>query len=92
MSERHSPTEIVLLDAVAASLGDRVSGVPSGDIHTDHIPQVPLERPAVVVRSTSRGVRHWLWLHHGHDWVGLLVAAAVRHGAEKERGEERCCY
>lgn len=85
MSERHSPTEIVLLDAVASSLGGRVIAVPPGDVHTDHIPQVPLERPAVVVRSTSRGVWYWLWLHHGHDRAGLLGAAAVGHGAGEAR-------
>ena len=85
MTEGNGPTEIVLLDTVASSLGGRVTGVPPGDVHTDHISQVPLERPAVVVRSTSRGVWYWLWLHHGHYRAGLLGAAAVGHGAGEAR-------
>ena len=100
--ERDGASEVVLLDAGVATLGGcgggggprGVPAVPPGDVHADHVPEVPLEGPAVVVvvvvagrGPRGRRVGHGLGLHHGHgDGAVLLGAAAVRHGAV---GEER---
>lgn len=84
--EGDSPAEVVLLDAGVAPLCRRgVPGVGARPryVHADHVPEVALQGPPVVVgRGGRRRVGHWLRLHHGHgDWAGLLGTAAVGHGA-----------
>lgn len=87
-------SQVVLLDAGVAPLGCRgVSGLPSRsrDVHADHVPEVTLQRPTVVVQRACGGrLGHWLRFHHGHGDRGwLLRAAAVRHGAADEKKKTR---
>lgn len=89
MSERDGP-QVVLLDAGVAPLGRRgVGRLPSRswDVHADHVPEVTLQRPTVVVQGAcGGGLGYRFRFHHGHgDRGGLLRAAAVRHGAEREK-------
>lgn len=93
VSERDGP-QVVLLDAGVAPLGRRgVGGLPSRswDVHADHVPEVTLQRPTVVVQGAcGGGLGYWFRFHHGHgDRGGLLRAAAVRHGAADEREKTR---
>ena len=84
--KRHGSSKVVLLDTGVAPLGSLLAPVSSWDVHTDHVPKVPLERPSVGVVAPRRGVGHGFGLHHGHDWTRLLGTATVGHGAaERER-------
>lgn len=86
----HRSTEIVLLDTGVAPLcSRRIGGIPSRsrNVHADHVPEIPLQSPSVVVRRSCWGrMGHRFCLHHGHvHRAQLLRTAAVWHGTAGER-------
>lgn len=84
-----SSCEVVLLDTGVAPLCCCwVAGIPSRsrDVHADHVPEVTLQRPPVVVYCCCRRrVRHWFCFYHGHgDRTWLLGTATVGHRAVEQ--------
>ncbi len=80
--ERDGSCEVVLLDTRVAPLcccGVASFSSSSRNVHADHVPEVTLQRPAMVGRRPrGRRVGHWLCFDHGHgDGARLLGAAAA---------------
>lgn len=61
----------------------------TGDVQTDHIPQVGLQRSMRWIHTAvARGWRHHIRFDHGHDWAGLLstTGTVLHRTREGERG------